>query len=210
MIRKLIFALAILTLTTTPALARGSGGGFHGGGMGGFHGGGMGGFHGGATGGFHGGFHGGGIGGLHDGAAGGFRGGATGGFRGGGERGFHGGGRDGFHGDAGREFHGRGFGGRHDRFERFDHFHRFGFVGPAFSFGVFPFFWDPFWFPSPYPAYTYAPPLVIQPESQEYIQQPSSATTSTYWYYCVDAKSYYPYTQECPGGWLKVAPTPVG
>jgi hypothetical protein len=210
MIRKLICALAILTLTTTPALARGSGGGFHGGGMGGFHGGGMGGFHGGATGGFHGGFHGGGIGGLHDGAAGGFRGGATGGFRGGGERGFHGGGRDGFHGDAGREFHGRGFGGRHDRFERFDHFHRFGFVGPAFSFGVFPFFWDPFWFPSPYPAYTYAPPLVIQPESQEYIQQPSSATTSTYWYYCVDAKSYYPYTQECPGGWLKVAPTPVG
>jgi hypothetical protein len=202
MIRKLIFALAILTLTTTPALARGSGGGFHGGGMGGFHGG--------ATGEFHGGFHGGGIGGLHDGAAGGFRGGATGGFRGGGERGFHGGGRDGFHGDAGREFHGRGFGGRHDRFERFDHFHRFGFVGPAFSFGVFPFFWDPFWFPSPYPAYTYAPPLVIQPESQEYIQQPSSATTSTYWYYCVDAKSYYPYTQECPGGWLKVAPTPVG
>jgi len=185
MIRKLILALAILTLTTTPALARGSGGGFHGGGMGGFHGG--------ATGGLHGG----GVGGLHDGAAGGFRGGATGGFRGGGERGFHGGGRDGFH-------------VRHDRFERFDHFHRFGFVGPAFSFGVFPFFWDPFWFPSPYPAYTYAPPLVIQPESQEYIQQPSSATTSTYWYYCVDAKSYYPYTQECPGGWLKVAPTPVG
>ena len=190
MIRKLILALAILTLTTTPALARGSGGGFHGGGMGGFHGG--------ATGGFHGG----GMGGLH--------GGATGGFRGGGERGFHGGGRDGFHGDGRGEFHGRGFRDRHDRFERFDHFHRFGFVGPAFSFGVFPFFWDPFWFPSPYPAYTYAPPLVIQPESQEYIQQPSSATTSTYWYYCVDAKSYYPYTQECPGGWLKVAPTPVG
>ena len=210
MIRKLIFALAILTLTTTPALARGSGGGFHGGGMGGFHGGGMGGFHGGATGGFHGGFHGGSVGGLHDGAAGGFRGGATGGFRGGGERGFHGGGRDGFHGDGRGEFHGRGFDDRHARFERFDHFHRFGFVGPAFSFGVFPFFWDPFWFPSPYPAYTYAPPLVIQPESQEYIQQPSSATTSTYWYYCVDAKSYYPYTQECPGGWLKVAPTPVG
>jgi len=150
------------------------------------------------------------MGGLHDGAAGGFRGGATGGFRGGGERGFHGGGRDGFHGDGRGEFHGRGFRDRDDRFERFDHFHRFGFVGPAFSFGVFPYFWDPFWFPSPYPAYTYAPPLVIQPESQEYIQQPSSATTSTYWYYCVDAKSYYPYTQECPGGWLKVAPTPVG
>jgi len=36
MIRKLILALTILTLTTTPAFARGGGGGFHGGG---FHGG---------------------------------------------------------------------------------------------------------------------------------------------------------------------------
>jgi len=140
------------------------------------------------------------MGGLHDGAAGGFRGGATGGFRGGGERGFHGGGRDGFHGDGRGEFHGRGFRDRHDRFERFDHFHRFGFVGPAFSFGVFPFFWDPFWFPSPYPAYTYAPPLVIEPQPKE----------SAFWYYCVDTKAYYPYAQQCPGGWLKVAPTPAG
>ena len=54
---KLILALAILTLTTTPALARGGGGGFHGGGGGGFQGGE---FHGGGEGGFHGGeFHGG-------------------------------------------------------------------------------------------------------------------------------------------------------
>jgi len=94
---------------------------------------------------------------------------------------------------------------RFHRFDRFNHFHRFhrfgffgdfGFVGPAFGFGVYPFYWDPFWFPSPYPAYTYAPPLVIQPESQ--------------WYYCADTKAYYPYTQQCPGGWLKVAPTAVG
>ena len=111
----------------------------------------------------------------------------------------------------------RGFDGRHegrfDRFDRFDRFHRFhrfgffgdfGFVGPVFGFGVYPFFWDPFWFPSPYPAYTYAPPLMIQPEPQVSAQQPASS----YWYYCVDAKAYYPYTQQCPGGWLKVAPTP--
>jgi hypothetical protein len=128
-------------------------------------------------------------------------------------RGFHGGGFQGgeFRGGEfrGREFHGGEFRGGHERFERFDRFHRFhrfgffgdfGFVGPAFGFGVDPFFWDPFWFPSPYPAYTYAPPLVIQPEPQE----------STYWYYCVDANAYYPYTQQCPGGWLKVVPTPVG
>jgi len=125
---------------------------------------------------------------------------------------------DGHHGFDGRH----GFEGRHEgrfeRFDRFDHFHRFhrfgffgdfGFVGPAFGFGVYPFFWDPFWFPSPYPAYTYAPPLVIQQEPQVSVQQPSSSTTPTYWYYCVDAKAYYPYTQQCPGGWLKVVPAPV-
>jgi hypothetical protein len=83
-------------------------------------------------------------------------------------------------------------------------------VGPAFGFGVYPFFWDPFWFPSPYPAYTYAPPLMIQPQPEVSVSQPSSPTTPTYWYYCVDAKAYYPYTQQCPGGWLKVIPTPVG
>jgi hypothetical protein len=197
MIRKLIVALAMLALTTTPAFAHGGGGGFHGGG-GGFHGGG-GGFHGGG-----GGFHGG-----------------EGGFHGGGGTGFQ---NRGFHGGEfrGGEFHGDRFRGGHERFERFDRFDRFhrfhrfgffgdfGFVGPAFGFGVDPFFWDPFWFPSPYPAYTYAPPLVIQPESQVYMQQPSSPAAPTYWYYCDDAKAYYPYTQQCPGGWLKVLPTPVG
>jgi hypothetical protein len=189
MIHKLILALAILALTTTPAFARAGGGGFHGGGGGAFHGGG--GFHGGGfhAGEFHGGeFHG-----------GGFHGGE---FHGGG---FHAGE---FHGGG---FHGGAFRGGHQRFERFDRFHRFGFVGhfgfvgPAFGFGVDPFFWDPFWFPSPYPAYTYAPPVVIQPD----VQQPSAPATPTYWYYCVDAKAYYPYTQQCPGGWLKVVPTPV-
>ena len=173
MIRKLILALTILTLTVTPAFARGGGSGFHGGGMGGFHDGGGTSFHGGTGGEFHGGT----------------------GF---GNRGFHGG-----------EFHGGAFRGRHERFERFDHFHRFGFVG-GFGF-VGPFFWDPFWFPSPYPIYSYAPPLVIQPEPELSVQQPSSPAAPTYWYYCVDAKAYYPYTQQCPGGWLKVVPnTPAG
>ncbi len=113
MIRKLMLAPAILTLTTTPALARGGGGGFHRGG------GAAGGFHGGPGGGFHGG------------GGAGFR---SGGFRGG-------------------EFHRGGFRGGRERFERFHRFGffgDFGFVGPAFGFGVYPFFWDPFWFPSPY------------------------------------------------------------
>jgi hypothetical protein len=191
MLHKLILVLAILTLTTTPALARGGGGGFHGGA--GFHGGG-GGFHGGG-----GGFHGGGRAGSA--AASGGR--------------FHGGGGAGSTAAGGGRFHGGGggFRGGHERFDRFDRFRRFGFfgdfgfVGPAFGFGAYPFFWDPFWFPSPYPAYTYAPPVVIQPEPQVYVQ-PSTPATPTYWYYCAEAKAYYPYTQQCAGGWLKVVPTP--
>ena len=191
MIRKLILAVTILTLAATPAFARGGGGGFHGGG-GGFHGGG-------------GGFHGGGMGGFHDGGGTSFHGGTGAEFHSGGGTGF----RDrGFH-DGG--FHGGAFRGRH---ERFDHFHRFGFsggfgfAGPDFE--VSPFFWDPFWFPAPYPVYSYAPPLVIQPETELSMQQLPSPATPTYWYYCVDAKAYYPYTQQCPGGWLKVVPTPAG
>jgi hypothetical protein len=29
-----------------------------------------------------------------------------------------------------------------------------------------------------------------------------------YWAYCQDPEGYYPYVQECPGGWVPVAPTP--
>ena len=55
----------------------------------------------------------------------------------------------------------------------------------------------------------FPPTLLAAGESviQADVQQPSS--TPTYWYYCVDAKAYYPYTQQCPGGWLKVVPTLV-
>lgn len=27
-------------------------------------------------------------------------------------------------------------------------------------------------------------------------------------YYCEEAKAYYPYVQQCPGGWRQVTPTP--
>ncbi len=87
------------------------------------------------------------------------------------------------------------------------------FGGPVFGFGFGfgfccgPFWWDPFWWPPAYPVYAYAPPVVIQPEPQVYVQ-PSPPSTPSYWYYCADAKAYYPYAQECPGGWLQVVPTP--
>ena len=47
----------------------------------------------------------------------------------------------------------------------------------------------------PYP-YAYAQPQVYAEPQQEY------------WYYCKDPQGYYPYVASCPGGWMRVAPTP--
>ena len=69
----------------------------------------------------------------------------------------------------------------------------FFFGGPVFA-GPWFGFWDPFWFP---------PPVVIQAPAPVYVQQPPAPT---YWYYCADAQAYYPYVQQCPGGWLTVVP----
>jgi hypothetical protein len=116
------------------------------------------------------------------------RGGGGGGHGGGG--GFHGGGGfgggGGFHGGGsfrgGSRFYGRD---RFDRFHRFGFFGDLGFVGPVAGLGFGPFFWDPFLFPGPYPAYTYAPPLVIQPEPSVSVQEAAPPAT-TYRYYCAD------------------------
>ena len=46
------------------------------------------------------------------------------------------------------------------------------------------------------------------------ISQPSAQTApqseqASFWYYCNDAKAYYPYVRECPSGWQKVVPQTV-
>ena len=48
------------------------------------------------------------------------------------------------------------------------------------------------YWPAPYyywPGYYYGPPVALQ-----------------YWYYCTAAAAYYPYVQNCPGGWELVTP----
>lgn len=54
------------------------------------------------------------------------------------------------------------------------------------------------------PYFAYSAPVVIQPEPRVYIQQ-----DQFYWYYCGDAKAYYPYVQQCPSGWTRVVPPPA-
>jgi len=72
--------------------------------------------------------------------------------------------------------------------------------------------------PFPYPYYPYpyyGPPVVEQPviiqqqATDMYAQPaPQQAAEPAYWYYCQEAKAYYPYVQQCPKGWMKVVPTP--
>ncbi len=67
----------------------------------------------------------------------------------------------------------------------------------------------PWWGPV-YRPYYYEPPIVVQqaPVYQYDQQTPQTQEPQYYWYFCPDAKAYYPYVKNCPGGWLKVVPTP--
>ena len=87
--------------------------------------------------------------------------------------------------------------------------HTWGGPRVGIGIGIGP-FWGPYWGPYAYP-YGY-PPVVAVPSTQVYVQPSAPAATQppppAYWYYCDDARGYYPYVEKCPGGWRPVAPTP--
>ena len=58
----------------------------------------------------------------------------------------------------------------------------------------------PFGVPYVYPPVAVAPPPV-------YVQPPPP---QPYWYYCDNPPGYYPYVQQCSGGWRQVNPVPPG
>jgi hypothetical protein len=67
-----------------------------------------------------------------------------------------------------------------------------------------------------YPRYYYAPayypyyaPAVVLPSAPVYVEQSAAApapTSSAYWYYCRESRTYYPYVQQCASPWQQVAP----
>lgn len=76
------------------------------------------------------------------------------------------------------------------------------FIGGYFGYPYYYPYGYPYYYPYdysyyyPYPyAYT-EPPVDVEPQED------------AYWYYCQDPQGYYPYVTSCPGGWLKVVPTP--
>jgi hypothetical protein len=93
------------------------------------------------------------------------------------------------HGYRGHGYKGHGYRGHGYRGPRV-------FISPRI---VVPFgtYWSPYW-----ESYSY-PPVVIAPSPRVYAQP-----SPLYWYYCEHSQAYYPYVQQCPGGWRPVTPTP--
>lgn len=98
------------------------------------------------------------------------------------------------------------------------------FVGAPFGWYGYgsPFGWYGYgYYPPPYSYYPpyyapvvtvpYTPPTYIEQGGQQAAPAPQTSPASqNYWYYCADSKSYYPYVNQCPGGWQRVSPTPPG
>jgi hypothetical protein len=86
-----------------------------------------------------------------------------------------------------------------------------GHHGGGVRFGVF--IGGPLYYPYP-PVYApfYAPayyPPVARPYSPPvYVEQTPAQPASADWYYCADAKAYYPYVRDCPAGWQRVPSQP--
>ncbi|WP_244817798.1 hypothetical protein [Caballeronia sp. Lep1P3] len=76
-------------------------------------------------------------------------------------------------------------------------------------------FGAPLYYPvAPAPYYYYPPPPVVAVPAAPttYVEQGQAeagpAQSSGSWYYCDQARAYYPYVKECPGGWREVPAQP--
>jgi hypothetical protein len=80
---------------------------------------------------------------------------------------------------------------------------RFGvFIGaPVLAYG--------WMYPPPWYVWSYAPPRVVVTASPVYIERDTEGPApGAWWYYCPEARAYYPYVRDCPGGWQRVPPQP--
>jgi hypothetical protein len=89
------------------------------------------------------------------------------------------------------------------------HHHHGARLSLGFHFGA-PLYYHPWPAYHYYPAPVYVAPQVVQVAPPVYVERHDPPTTDQqgWWYYCVNAKGYYPYVKECPGGWQKVPPAP--
>lgn len=66
-------------------------------------------------------------------------------------------------------------------------------------------YYPPGYYPAPY--YGYGVP-VVPPSPGGAGAPPATAPLGGNWYYCAEVDRYYPYAQQCPGGWQAVPAQP--
>jgi hypothetical protein len=101
---------------------------------------------------------------------------------------------------------------------------------PLLAYSLYRPYYSPYYYP---PAYY--PPVVMAPVPQTYVEQPqqmqsqpvpppqqlqapsyqqeapqAAPQSGNMWYYCNEARAYYPYVKTCPAGWQQVTPQPQG
>ena len=81
--------------------------------------------------------------------------------------------------------------------------------GPGAWWG--PGYWGPRYGYAYPPVYDYYPPAYVAPNPPVYIERdpPAAPAAPVWWYWCAEAKAYYPHVRECPGGWQRVPPQAV-
>lgn len=77
--------------------------------------------------------------------------------------------------------------------------------GPAFWYYPAPYYYYP-------PPYYYPPVATVPATPPVYVERSdqSAERPASYWYYCRDTKTYYPYVKECASPWQRVEPRPPG
>jgi hypothetical protein len=88
----------------------------------------------------------------------------------------------------------------------------------GFGYGYYGYYPPPYY--SPYYYAPYYPPVAAMPyAAPTYIEQGSAQSapapapqaspgSQNFWYYCAESNAYYPYVNQCPGGWQRVSPSP--
>jgi hypothetical protein len=62
------------------------------------------------------------------------------------------------------------------------------------------------WYTPPSGYFPVPPSVAPQVHIEQEPAVPLSKPQANYWYYCAEAKAYYPYVDACPGGWQQVVP----
>ena len=147
---------------------------------------------------------------------------AQGGSRGGSQGSTHAGSQGGTHGASSHGSYYRGSHGGYYGYPRVSV--GFAFGGPAYWWGYPGWGYAGWGYPGwDYAGYYYSPPYYYYPqavgvpaEGMAYIERsdapspPVQQSQDYWWYYCPEAKAYYPYVKQCTGGWQRVSPTPPG